>query len=85
MIGNGLFAKHLRSLLNQYRTSENEVLRGYTINLAADYIKESIDIIAILVNKEGELSAEKTLEALEHKPDRFEESIERIIGYIDEY
>lgn len=84
MIEKGIYAKHLKSFLNQYRGSENDALRSYTIKLASDYVKGSTDIVSILVKNEGQLSADLTLEEIEYKPDYFEECIEKIIGYIDE-
>lgn len=83
MIETEIISNHLKSLLKQYRNSENDVLKNYTIKLASDYIKGSTEIVSSLVKHEGQASADQTLEEIEYKPDYFEERIEKIIGYIE--
>lgn len=83
MVGTTIYSRHLKSLLNQYKTSENVVLRDYTIKLASDYIRGSTDIVSILVKNEGQHSADQTLEEIEYKPEYFEERLNKLIGYID--
>lgn len=83
MIGKAIHAIHLKSLLKQYGTTSNQVLRDYHIKLISDYIKGSTGIVSVLVRHEGQDSASETLAEIEFSPKHFAERVEMLIGYLE--